>query len=223
MATSPDPNRYPQSNLNQWAYRQWHVALDSSGKNTNPITPENIFLAAGPAQLRDVGDNFGGKVFPLGLIDSWSIGQSKMVQQVREIGSRRSYIIGSYAAGQLQFSRTLFSQASLMRVMTLANDDQEDLDNPLGTLRGGTFTGQGSVARLAAEKYFAINMQASVLDRPVGILMYILDQRNQPYGACYVENMLLNSHGITAQAQGVVISESVAGMFDRILPVQVSA
>lgn len=218
-----DPNLYPQSNLEQWVYRSWHVGLDQGGKNTNAITPENVFLAAGPARLSQIGDNFGGKVFPLGLIENFQIGQQKMLQQIREIGSRRSYIIGSYATGSLSMSRVLFSQASLLRVMTIANDDQEDLDNPLSTIRGGTFTGQQSVSALLAQKAFGINMQAEILDRPIGVLMYILDQRNQPYAGAYIEELMLQSHGLASAAAGVSMSEQISGMFDRILPVQVAA
>jgi len=217
-----DPNLYPQSNIESWLFREWHVGLDSGGKNNNPITPEQVFLAAGPARLSQVGDNFVNKLFPLGLIESASLGQNKMLQPVRELGSRRTYIIGSYASGNLSLGRTVFAQASLLRLLTIANDDQDDLENRLGTGRGGVFGQQSQVAALTAERYFGVNMQAAILDRPVGLLMYILDQKNRPYAGMYVEELMLASHGLAFSAQGISVSEQVSGQFDRVVPVQVA-
>src|SRR6056297_2645149 len=114
---------YPASTLDNWNFRSWHVASDQGGRNANPITSENFLVAAGPARLEQVGENFAQKVFPIGMVESVSIGQQKMLQQVREIGSRRSYIISSYATGNLAISRIMYSQASLLRALTLANDD----------------------------------------------------------------------------------------------------
>lgn len=220
---SPDPNLYPQSNIDRWAFRPWHVGLDMGGKNTNAITPENVFLAAGPARLSDVNGDFSSRVMPLGVIEQVSVGQQKSAQPVREIGSRRSYIIGSYATGQLSLSKVMFAQRSLLSLLTVANGDDENLDNPIGPVAGSPFAGQDSVRNLYAERILSINMQAEVLDRPIGMLFYILDQRNQPYGAFYVEDLILTSHNFALAAQGIAISEQVSGMFDRALPVQVLA
>ena len=216
-----DPNRYPASTMENWNFRSWHTGVDVGGKNTNPITAESILVAAGPARLTDVGDDFGTTVFPIGMVEQLSIGQQKMLQQIREIGSRRSYIIGSYASGSLNMSRVMYSYSSLLRVLTLANGDQEGLDNPAGLPSGSAYN--GNVKESTAQPTWYINMQAEIFDRPIGILLYVLDQRNNPYGAIYAEDCMIQSHNFGLSAQGIALSEGVSMMFDRLNPVLVSS
>ncbi len=185
MAFSTDTTIYPQSSMENWNFRSWHVGVDQGGKNTNAITSENFLIAAGPARLEQIGEDFLGKVFPIGMLESVSVGQQKMLQQVREIGSRRSYVVSSYATGNLAISRVMYSQASLLRVLTLANGDGDDIDNPAGAGSFGSFS--GNIPADTANNAFWINLQSEIFDRPMGILFYILDQRNNPYGAFYAE------------------------------------
>lgn len=211
---------YPQSSMENWNFRSWHVGLDVGGKNTNAITSENFLIAAGPARLSQIGDDFVGSVFPIGMLESVSIGQQKMLQQVREIGSRRSYIISSYATGNLAISRVMYSQASLLRVLTLANDDFASLDNPPGSPVLKKFS--GDVRADTADAALYINLQSELFDRPVGLLFYVLDQRNNPYGAFYAEECQIQTHNVALAAQGVSISEQASMVFDRLVPVSVS-
>ena len=151
-----------------------------------------------------------------------------MIQQVREVGSRRSYCVSSYATGSLSLSRVMYSQASLLRVITMANDDWKseggtgdfDIDNPAGSPTGTFFTGD-HVAPTNQSVWYA-NLQSEIFDRPLGILIYMLDQRNQPYGAMYAEECCIQTHNFAVAAQGVAISEQVSMVFDRLMPVSVS-
>lgn len=212
---------YPKSSLDNWNFRSLHMASDQGGRNTNPITPENFIIAAGPARLDQVGDSFTTKVAPIGMLESASVSQQKATQQVREIGSRRSYVISSYATGSLALSRLMYSQASLLRVLTMANDDFEDIDNPPGT--GTVSAYAGDIAAATNSREFYINMQSELFDRPIGLLFYILDQRNQPYGAFYAEECAIQGHNFGLSAQGIAINESASMTFDRLLPVDVFA
>lgn len=212
---------YPKSSLQNWNFRSWHMGADQGGRNTNAITSENFLIAAGPARLEQLGENFGAKVFPLGMLESASVGQQKMVQQIREIGSRRSYIVSSYATGNLALSRVMYSQASLLRVLTAANDDFQDIDNPPGAGVLNPFS--GNVEADTINNDFYINLTSELFDRPIGLLFYILDQRNQPYGAFYAEEAQIQSHNFGLAAQGVTISEQSSLIFDRLVPVAVSA
>lgn len=221
MAFQTDTSLYPQSSLENWNFRSWHVGVDQGGKNTNAITSENFMIAAGPARLEQIGDDFTSKVFPIGMLESVSVGQQKMLQQVREIGSRRSYVVSSYATGNIALSRVMYSQASLLRVLTLANDDYEDLDNPPGAGNFGAFT--GDVPQDTAQNSFFINLHSELFDRPIGLLFYIVDQRNNPYGAFYAEECQIQSHNFALAAQGITISEQASLIFDRLVPVAVTA
>lgn len=210
---------YPKSTFERWDFRNKHVGFDQGGANTNAITPENFFMAAGPARLQQVGDDFANKVFPLGMTEQASVNQQKSVQPIREIGSRRSYHISSYSTGQISLSRVMYSQASLLRVLTIANDDHDGLDSPAGARSHLPFS--GDVGEDTRDRNFYINMQSTIFDRPIGLLFYILDQRNIPYGAMYVEDAMIQTHSFALAAQGISISEQVSMVFDRMVPVAV--
>lgn len=213
---------YPQSNLDNWAFRSFHVGLDEGGQHTNPVTSENVLIAAGPARISQIGSDFGNHVFPIGFVENTSIGQQKTVRPIREIGSRRAYFIGGHATGNLMISRILYSHASLLRVLTIANDDQDNIDNPAGAKSGGDFTGgQEQVADLTDEPTWFINLQSELFDRPFGVMFYMLDQRNNPYGAMYAEDVMVQTHNMQFTARGLSVSEQVSMMFDRLLPVAV--
>lgn len=219
MANNPD--RYSQSDLQDWRFRSWHMGLDEGGKNTNPITSENVLIAAGPARLTQVGRDIHRKLFPIGLMENAQVSQQKRLQKIREIGSRRCYIIGSHSSGNLSLSRVMYSHASLLRALTVANDDWKDIDNP----PGANFTEEryeGNPAHTTAEKVFFSNLQSELFDRPVGLLFYLLDQRNNPYGGTYLEDVMIQNHSFSFAAQGVAVSERATMMFDRAKPVAVS-
>lgn len=215
-----DPNRYAASTMEAWEFRSWHTGVDVGGANTNPITAESVLIATGPPRLDDVGEDFANKVFPVGMIESLTVGQQKMLQQIREIGSRRSYIVSSYSTGNLTLSRVMYSYSSLLRVLTLANGDQEGLDNPAGLPGGGAFAGDAKTS--TAEPVWFANLQAEIFDRQFGILIYMLDQRNNPYGAMYAEDCMIQTHNFALAAQGIAIAEQVSIMFDRLNPVLAS-
>jgi hypothetical protein len=216
-----NPELYSQSDVKDWSFRSWHVGLDEGGQNTNPITAESVFVAAGPARLTHVSEDIHRKLFPIGLLENAQVSQQKRLQKIREIGSRRCYIIGSHASGNLSMSRVMYSHASLLRALTIANDDWEDIDNP----PGANFTEEaysGDAAQETSERVFFSNLQSELFDRPIGLLFYFLDQRNNPYGGTYLEDAMVQNHSFSLAAQGVAISERVTMMFDRAQPVAVS-
>lgn len=215
-----DPEAYSQSSIDDWRFRSWHMALDEGGTNTNAITSENVLIAAGPARLSQVGGDFVAKCFPIGMMENVQVSQQKMIQQIREIGSRRSYTIGSYSSGNVSMSRVMYSHASLLRVLTLANDDWQDIDNPPGA-NFNEAEYEGNAADMTAKRTWFSNLQSELFDRPIGLLFYMLDQRNQPYGAGYAEDVMVQNHSFSFQARGVAVSERTSMMFDRINPVAV--
>jgi len=223
-----NPNLYPQSTAQDWRFRSYHFAMDQGGANTNPLTAENVFIAAGPARLTQLGSNFFGSVFPIGMIESAMVNTQKMLQPLRELGSRRTYIIGGHSMGNISLSRVMYSHASLLRVLTIANGDstdnngQTDLDNPDGAFRYTAFNAAEGVAAETAKRQFSMNLQAEIFDRPIGLLFYFIDQRNQPYGAMYAEDCMIQNHGLSIAAQGIAMSEQVSMQFDRLNPVAVS-
>lgn len=218
--------RYARSTLSNWRFRQFHLALDRGGKNQGTfMTPEATLIAAGPARLSELGNagpqGLEGLIVPIAVTDNVAVNQNRMLQQVFEIGSRRSYFVSGHTTGTVSLSRPMFNGPSLLRLLTAATGDHDGLDNPAGLATiGGDQAGQ-PLDHGQAEFY--INLQAEIFDRPLGLMFYMIDQRNVPYGAMYVEDCNVQAHAFNIAAQAMTVVENVSMMFDRIVPVAVTA
>lgn len=222
----PIDNNYSSSTLNNWSFRQFHLAADRGGKNQGAfMTPEATLIAAGPARLEDLpgqGD-ITQSVVPIAITDNLSVNQNKMLQQIFEVGSRRSYFVSGHTTGNVSIARPMFNGPSLLRVLTAKTGDNEDLDNFAGIDAVGGGDPQGGSFSETDESTMYINLQAEVFDRPLGLLVYMIDQRNRPYGAFYIEDANVQAHGLGIASQAMTIVENVSLMFDRIVPVAVTA
>lgn len=222
----PVTERYAASTISNWNFRQFHLALDRGGKNQGTfMTPEATLIAAGPARLQDLSDGgaLDSQIVPIAVTDNVAVSQNKMLQQIFEVGSRRSYFVSGHTTGSVSISRPMFSGPSLLRMLTGATADYDALDNAAGfsAVNGGdpAFNQTGVPDETEASLY--INLQAEIFDRPLGLLFYMLDQRNVPYGACYVEDANIQAHAFNIASQAMTVVENVSMMFDRIMPVAV--
>ena len=213
--------RYPASSLQNWRFRDFHMALDRGGQNQGTfLTSEACFIGAGPARVADLaGASLASRIIPMAVSDSVAINQNKMLQQIFEIGSRRSYFIGGRVTGAVNLARPMFFGPSLLRVLTAATGDHENLENPAGYGPDGGDGAQLGLDYDETRPELYINLQAEIFDRPMGLLFYFLDQRKTPYGAFYVEDANVQSHGAQIAAQAPSIVENVSMMFDRVVPV----
>jgi hypothetical protein len=221
----PVQKKYAASTLSNWNFRQFHLNVDRGGKNQGQfMTPEATLIAAGPARLEDLsGAALEKLVIPIAITDNVSVNQNKMLQQIFEVGSRRSYFVSGHTTGTVALARPMFNGPSLMRVLTGATQDTEGLDNDAGmdVISGGDPAGRQFNDE--TEATFYINLQAEIFDRPTGLMVYMIDQRNVPYGAFYIEDCNINAHGFGVASQAMTVVENVSMMFDRVVPVAVTA
>lgn len=219
-STSPD----------NWDFRNYHVASDLGGQNAGRFgTSEGMFLAAGPPRAKDNrGQSTSVTVFPIGVVDNISLNQNKLIQQMFECGSRRSYFVSGRTTGSLGLSRPLFNGPSLLRAT-----QGRALSPGLGSRASATSPGlfpNGGVGRSDGvglpvnenETEVWINLQSEVFDRPLGIFAYLIDQRKRPIASMYIEECMIQGHGMNMAAQGITIPENISMMFDRIVPVAVN-
>lgn len=217
------------TDISNWNFREFHLALDRGGKNQGTfMTPEATLMAAGPPRLKDMDDpaNVGGMkslIAPIALTDNVAVNQNKMLQQIFEIGSRRSYFVSGHTTGTVAVSRPMFNGPSILRLLTSMTKDYGSKFNnsPAAgySAVGGMQT--GPVDETKADFY--INLQAEIFDRPVGLLFYMIDQRNEPYGSMYVEDANIQAHAFNIAAQAMTVVENISMLFDMVRPVAVVA
>jgi len=213
------------STVSDWEFRKFHLELDRGGRNTGTfMTGEATLIAAGPPRLADAIGSLESTVIPIAVTENVSVNQNKMLQQVFEIGSRRSYFVSGHVTGSIGFSRPMFNGPSLLRVLTGAQKDKVNLDQGAGVAPGQTSSGTREQSLPNAnEPEFYINLHAEIFDRPLGLMFMMIDQRNREYAKMYVEDAMIQAHAFNIASQAMTIAENVSLMFDRIVPVAIAA
>lgn len=225
MAVINGDTKYGASTVTEWEFRKFHLELDRGGRNTGTfMTGEATLIAAGPPRLSDTSE--GGldtNVIPIAVAENVSVNQNKMLQQVFEIGSRRSYFVSGHVTGSIGISRPMFNGPSLLRVLTGAQKDTVNLDQEDGIHPGLTSSGtREGVKPDPNDPEFYINLHAELFDRPLGLMFLMIDQRNREYAKMYVEDCMIQAHAFNIASQAMTIAENVSLMFDRIVPVAIA-
>lgn len=195
-------------------FRTSHVQTGlgiDQGKNF--ISSESILLCAMPATLtadgaRDSARTIApGTMFPIGVIQNFGLQQQKQLNQLYEIGSKKSYFIPGRTMIQVQLSRVLFAGDSLMGALY---GDQADSDD---TINDGDRAGYEVIAQQgenAAEGKFYMNLAAVFFNKPTNLAMVIVDSENQPTGAIVLEECYIQAHGLGMAANQTIVAENVS-------------
>lgn len=196
-------------------------------------------VAAGPPRLANIGGasaiagavSGNGQaanqiVFPIGILQSFSMSHNRNFSRLFEIGSERSYFVGGRAVGQLGLGRVYYHGASILRILYAY---YQDLVPP--TLVPAMFPNAGAAAMANPHdvtippgyENIYMNLASDLFTQPIGIMTYIRDVNQETLGAMYFEACYVPSHGLNMDAQGVLLQEQVSLQFERCVPVQVAA
>lgn len=222
----------------------------------NFISSQFAVLCAGPPFLRNLGGvqgNLGAAqslpVYPLGIVQQFSLGQNKNISRFFEIGSDRSYFISGRSMGQVSLGRLSFHGPSLLRALYAYYNTENSSEpnsykvrslfdtsagaNPFGVapFRNGQANKEAQLdvgAPLHSVKIppgydnFFINLASDLFSQPMGLLFVLKDNEENTYGAFYLEQCYVPSHSMGFDAQGLIVSESVAIQYERLVPVKMN-
>lgn len=196
-------------------------------------------LAAGPPRLANLGvGTFAGGaltggagddvVFPLGIVQNFSLNHNRQFNRIWEIGSERSFFISGRTVGQLGLSRIMYHGPSLLRVLYAY---YQDLFPPtvIPSVIGADNVGALTVANPHDVKIspgyenLYLNLASDLFTQPVGLMLYLRDSNEDTVGSCYMESCYIPSHTLATDAQGTVLQENAAVQFERALAVAVSS
>jgi len=235
----------PSKSYTNWQFSSENVQSEIT--NGEYVSSESTLVLGGPSRLSMLAAGADAvaaqtSMFPIGLIEQINVTQNKQVQRIYEIGSKRAYFVPGRMMGTLQLNRVLFFGPSLLRMMYAVA--------PYNDLRYGTpFRVEGGVEaqptaeyarlfgqnanqrRLAAapgygglpgqeNRDFFINLASDLFNVPVGLCVLLKDPKNNPYGAMYLEDVMIESHAIGVQSTNIVMAESVNATFGQVAPVQ---
>jgi hypothetical protein len=180
------------------------------------------------------GGNLGDIAYPIGIIQSFNIGQNSQWMRLWEIGSERSYFIRGRTQGQIGLGRIMYHGPNLLRVLYAY------LGSENGAPGFGAFSSlyENSAKALlnTANKPNAkdtfntppgyeniwLDLASDVFSQPIGLLLYLRDSNEDTVGAFYVEYCNVANHGFSTDAGGTIISEQASLMYERIRPIKMT-
>lgn len=219
----------------------------------NFISSQFAVLCAGPPFLKNLGSAGAGNaarlpVFPIGIVQSMSLGQSKNISRFFEIGSDRSYFISGRSVGQISLARLSYHGPSLLRVLyayydtSSGNKPGEYQMKSLFDVAPGTGVppfSNSNVGLTAAQSSangnplhaikippgydnFFINLASDLFSQPMGLLFVLKDNEETTYGAFYLEQCYVPQHSMGFDSQGLIISEQVGIQYERMVPIKMN-
>ncbi|MCJ7520628.1 MAG: hypothetical protein MUP21_00150 [Dehalococcoidia bacterium] len=227
--------------FSQWDFYNFRVQQELTGGQF--VSAESTLVAAGPPSLEAAGGNGSEVVYPIGLLESVGIQQSRQLQRIFEIGSSRSYFIPGRTVGSLSIGRTFYFGPSLLRVLYAYYRTAGKIGN-MGTLPPGTTkdTDSGTTvlspqaALLGAKElgslppfkrnpgfgYLLMDLASDLFSQPTGLAIYFKDANTDTLGGFYLEEAYVQGHQMTISSGSVIVMEGVSMQYDRIVPLDIS-
>lgn len=199
-------------------------------------------VAAGPPRLSAMGGTAGNEalagaaaggaagglelVHPIGVVQTLNLGHNRQFSRFWEVGSERSYFISGRTVGQLGLSRVLYHGPSLLRVLYAYYQDTLGATTVTAIFNNPGIAGVANphdVKIPPGHKNIFLNLASDLFNQPVGLMLYLRDSNEETLGAGYLESCYVPNHNLAMDAQGVVLQESAALQFERMVPVSVGA
>jgi len=236
----------PTTSFSNWDFHNYHVQQELGGGQF--VSAESTLVGAGPPSLAGANINLetnresqSGQVYPVGLLESVGLQQSKQLQRIFEIGSSRSYFIPGRVIGSLTIGRTFYFGPSLLRVLyayyrNSANDIDIGTEAPGATIEidNTTYPNPDSalldkfaigdlhkLQRSPGDDYFFIDLASDLFSQPTGMAIYFKDGNMVSVGAMYLESCYVQGHQMTISSGSVLVMEGVSMQYDRIVPIKV--
>jgi len=194
-------------------------------------------LCAGPPRLSGLGGPkaFAGAVasgtgadqivMPIGVIQNVNLAHNRAFNRIFEIGSERSYFISGRTVGQLGIARILYHGPSLLRMLYAYYEDvipPVTVPAVFPNIGMATTANPHDVIIPPGFENLYLNLASDLFNNPIGLMLYIRDSNLKTYGAVYLEGAYVPNHTWATDSQGVIIQESAAIQFERVVPVAVS-
>lgn len=188
-------------NLTEWNFRSGKIH-DVPG--TGFVSNDSVIIGATPNG--QYSQQALDEAITVGLIQDWRNDQDRNVPQIFEVGSTGKYIIATQKVnGQMTLSRLIYDGPNLLAV----------LSNP-----GGKPTRGQDVNNMAGYGDFLVNLGASFFAKPIGIVFMFRNNLNEPVGSFFIENGIIQRHGMNGQATNPLVGENVLITYERIYPLQ---
>lgn len=223
------------SKFSDWNFYKYHIQENLTGGQF--INAESTLVAAGPPRLTDAGgtvaaagdETVGDAVYPIALLETFGIQQSRQLQRIFEIGSSRSYFIPGRTIGSVSLGRTFYYGPSLLRVLyAYWNGTFEDGDG-IGTTSAvdggkallGTAAQTRALKRTPGYGHMLVDLASDLFALPTGMAIYFKDALSNTFGGFYLESCYVQGHQMTVSSGSVLIMEGASLQYDLLVPMDI--
>lgn len=221
-------------NQGDWDFIEKHVQPDSGvTEGRNFVSSESVIICAAP-----FGDNETviAEWIPIGLTENITFQQNKQIQQLYEIGSKKTFIIPGRTYKRAAISRIMFNGPSILKAISIFN--MSKTDGTIGTEVGAGKDYRGGLSGVAANDEPAISVNenstfplsfendpnlfidlaSQFFNRPVNMGIVLKDSEDEYFGAFLMKKCYVQSHQMTITGQQTIIMENINLIIDDIDP-----
>lgn len=228
------------TSYSNWDFHNFRVAQELRGGQF--VSAESTLVAAGPPRLTQSGGGGSEIAYPIGLLETVGVQQSRQLQRIFEIGSSRSYFIPGRTIGSLSLGRTFYFGPSLLRVLYAYYQNDSNAAQ-IGTVEvgakkivDGIEVPDPQAKLLAIENssdlhqlrrnpgygYLLVDLASDLFAQPTGMAIYFKDYDSVTLGAMYLEEAYVQGHQMTVSSGSVLIMEGASMQYDRIVPINIA-
>ena len=206
-----------------WDFSNYHVQSEMTGGQF--INAESTLIAAGPRSLTNgagkAAADPGTSVYPIGLLETFGLQQSRQLQRIFEIGSSRSYFIPGRTIGSINIGRTFYHGPNLLKVLYAGYNGTAEGMEVTTLLSPGTAL--PTLHRAPGSQDFLIDLASDLFAQPFGMAVYFKDANHETYGAFYLESCYVQGHQMTVSSGSVLIMEGASLQYDILVPINVTS
>lgn len=217
------------TNFTSWDFHKFRIQQDVTGGQF--INAESTLIAAGLPEFSSTADVQGDYIYPIGLLETFGLNQSRQLQRIFEIGSSRSYFVPGRTIGSVTLGRTFYFGPSLLRVMYAYWNGS--FDKGSSALGDSTKAGHAALLQPTVKQrdlfrnpgfgYLLIDLASDLFAQPTGLAIMFKDGNNDTFGGFYLENCYVQGHQMTVSSGSVLIMEGVSVQYDLLVPMDIAA
>ena len=219
-------NRNVQSGLTEGRYMNAAFTMIAAG-------PPRLSALSGVAEGDESEVSLDNFAFPIGVVQSFNLGQNSQIMRLFEIGSERSYFIRGRTMGQIGLGRIMYHGPSLLRVLYAYLKDPSETDPKFEQLydndqnanlnTSGLELSKDAYVNLPGHDNLWLDLASDVFSQPIGLMLLMRDSNADTVGAFYLEYCMVTNHGFATDSGGTIITENAALMYERVIPINVDA
>jgi hypothetical protein len=181
------------------------------------VTSETIVIAALNHNIETGlpvvdGNRYSPSNFtPIGVLENASVAQQKTIQQLWEIGSRKSYFVPGRTFIQVVLNRVLFDGPSLMRTLYPTIRMEEYTDSTFtNSADSPGIAGNTSVDRQSERKVdLWFNLASKFFNKPSTIALIFYDNDKNPIGNIVLEDAYAEALNLGITSGQTIVTENV--------------